>query len=73
MPKIVDHEARRGEIVRAAWRIIVRDGFDAATMAAIAAEAGFANGALKPYFATKHDLLVAAFEHLYDQTTRRVA
>ena len=71
MPKVVDHHGRRGEIVATACRIIARDGFDATTMAAIAAELGYANGALKPYFATKHDLLVAAFDHICTETTRR--
>lgn len=71
MPKIVDHDQRRHEFVQAAWRLIVRGGFEAATMAAIAHEAGYANGAIKPYFATKHDLLLAIFDHVYDQTTQR--
>jgi len=71
MPKIVDHDQRRHEFVEAAWRLITRGGFDAATMAAIAHEAGYANGAIKPYFATKHDLVVAVFDHVYDRTTRR--
>jgi len=51
--------------------MIVRDGWDAATMSAIATEAGFANGALRPYFATKEDLLTAAFDHIYVQTGSR--
>jgi len=71
VPKVVDHRGRRGEIVATACRIIARDGFDATTMAAIATELGYANGALKPYFATKHDLLVAAFDHICTETTRR--
>ncbi|TDC80989.1 TetR/AcrR family transcriptional regulator [Micromonospora sp. KC606] len=73
MPKVVDHEHRRVEIIEAAWRTIARSGWDSATMAAIATEAGFANGALKPYFASKDDLLSAAFEHIYVQTGRRMA
>ncbi|PZF90646.1 TetR/AcrR family transcriptional regulator [Micromonospora deserti] len=72
MPKVVDHDQRRVEIIEAAWRTIARTGWDSATMAAIAAEAGFANGALKPYFATKDDLLAAAFDHIYVQTGRRM-
>jgi AcrR family transcriptional regulator len=71
MPKIVDHDQRRHEFVLAAWRLIVHGGFEAATMAAIADEAGYANGAIKPYFATKHDLLHAIFDHIYEQTTQR--
>lgn len=73
MPKIVDHGRRRVEVVEAACRIIARTGWDSATMAAIAAEAGFSNGALRPYFATKDDLLAAVFDHIYVQTGRRMA
>jgi AcrR family transcriptional regulator len=38
----------------------------------IAAEAGFANGALKPYFPSKDRLLDFAFEHIFGQTNRRM-
>ena len=72
MPKIVDHDQRRVELVDATWRIIAERGLDGATMREIAAEAGFANGALKPYFATKDRLLDFAFEHIFDQTNRRM-
>jgi AcrR family transcriptional regulator len=73
VPKLVDHDRRRLEIVRATYRTIARDGWEAATMATIAAEAGYANGALKPYFATKDDLVAAAFEHIYQRTGARMA
>lgn len=73
MPKVVDHDQRRVELVRATWRIIARDGLDRATMRSIAAEAGFANGALKPYFASKSELLTYAFGYVFDQTNARIA
>ncbi|MDQ4502116.1 TetR/AcrR family transcriptional regulator [Sinomonas sp. ASV322] len=73
MPKIVDHDQRRIELVDATWRIIAERGLDGATMRDIAAEAGFANGALKPYFPTKDRLLDFAFEHIFAQTNRRMA
>lgn len=72
MPKIVDHDQRRVELVDATWRIIAEKGLDGATMRDIAAEAGFANGALKPYFPTKDRLLDFAFEHIFAQTNRRM-
>ena len=55
MPKIVDHERRRAEIVQTTWRVIARRGLDGATLREVAAEAGYANGALKPYFPAKSD------------------
>lgn len=72
MPKVVDHDQRRVELIEATYRTIARTGWESATMAAIAAEAGYANGALKPYFATKDELLTAAFDHIYVQTGRRM-
>lgn len=71
MPKVVDHQARREHIVDAAWALIGREGFDAATMRDIAAEAGFANGAIKPYFGTKRELLEAVYESAVDRTNAR--
>ncbi|MCX6499289.1 MAG: TetR/AcrR family transcriptional regulator [Arthrobacter sp.] len=73
MPKIVDHDERRLELVDATWRIIARLGMEGATMREIALEAGFANGALKPYFATKDTLLAFAFSHVFNRTNGRVA
>ncbi|WP_314214863.1 TetR/AcrR family transcriptional regulator [Pseudarthrobacter equi] len=73
MPKIVDHDERRLELVGATWRIIARQGMEGATMREIALEAGFANGALKPYFPTKDTLLEFAFSHVFNRTNRRIA
>ena len=72
MPKVVDHDQRRVQLVEATWRIIARHGIEGATMRDIAAEAGFANGALKPYFPTKDDLLTFAFGHVFNQTSERM-
>ncbi|MEO6200396.1 MAG: TetR/AcrR family transcriptional regulator [Cryobacterium sp.] len=72
MPKVVDHDQRRVELVEATWRIIARHGIEGATMRDIAAEAGFTNGALKPYFPTKDDLLTFAFGHVFNQTNQRM-
>lgn len=73
MPKIVDHDQRRLELVDATWRTIARLGIESATMREIALEAGFANGALKPYFPTKDDLLTFAFGHVFNRTNERIA
>lgn len=73
MPKIVDHLQRRRELIDATWRIIARRGLAGATMRQIAEEAGYANGALKPYFPTKVDLLKATYTHVYGETEKRIA
>ncbi|GAA1538235.1 MULTISPECIES: TetR/AcrR family transcriptional regulator [Brevibacterium] len=72
MPKIVDHDQRRRELVEATLRIILRQGLAGATMRDIATEAGFANGAIKSYFASKSDLLAATYLFVYEATNRRV-
>ena len=64
MPKIIDHDQRRLEIVLATQKLIVAGGFQAATMREIAAAAGYANGALKRYFEGKDEILVATSKHV---------
>jgi AcrR family transcriptional regulator len=74
MPKIVDHEQRRREILEATWRVIARQGIDAATIREIAKEAGFSNGVLSHYFTNKDEILISAhrlaFQQVYDRATR---
>lgn len=60
MPKIVDHDKRRAEIVAATWRVIDRYGLDEATTRRIAEEAGYSSGVLAHYFRDKDDILVQA-------------
>ena len=72
MPKIVDHGARRDELAAAVWRLASREGLDALTMRAVAAEAGWSTGALAHYFADKEELLLFAFETVADRVGRRV-
>ncbi|WP_026819055.1 TetR/AcrR family transcriptional regulator [Arthrobacter castelli] len=71
MPKLVDHDARRLHLVKVTWRVIAREGIDGATMREIATRAGFANGALKPYFGSKDELLAASFQHVFNLTNER--
>lgn len=52
-------EVTRSSIVAAARKLFVRDGYRAATMKAIAAEAGVAERTVYNTFATKQDLLAA--------------
>lgn len=72
MPRRVDHEARRGELIETAWRVVARRGLGGATLRQIADEAGYANGALKPYFPSKTDLLDATYAHVFERTQSRI-
>ena len=60
MPKIVDWDARRDEILSATWRVIARDGISGATIRAIAREANCSRGILAHYFDDKADILGSA-------------
>ncbi|MCW2288264.1 TetR/AcrR family transcriptional regulator [Leucobacter luti] len=71
MPKIVDHDERRAHIVEAVTQIIIRDGFDRVTMREIAAEAGYAHGAIARYFPDKQALLTAAFLQVFNSSHDR--
>jgi AcrR family transcriptional regulator len=73
MPKIVDHEQRREELAGAVWRLASRDGLEAVTIRAVAAEAGWSTGALHHYFSDKEELLLFAFQTVADRVSGRVA
>ncbi|MEO3814466.1 TetR/AcrR family transcriptional regulator [Sphaerisporangium sp. B11E5] len=72
MPKIVDHEERRAEVVAAARRVILREGIEGATTRAIAKEAGYSNGVLTHYFADKDEILLAALRSSHRRIVRRL-
>ena len=56
--------ATRERLTRAAIAIVAREGMAAATTAAIAAEAGVAEGTLYRHFESKDDLLIAAYRQM---------
>jgi AcrR family transcriptional regulator len=60
MPKIVDWDAKRDEILSATWRVIARDGIARTTIRAIAREANCSRGILAHYFDGKADILGSA-------------
>ena len=60
MPKRVDHDRRRDEIALAACRVVASGGFSRATMANIAATAGYTTGMLAHYFSSKQEIVLAA-------------
>ncbi|MGC2484749.1 MAG: TetR family transcriptional regulator C-terminal domain-containing protein [Acidimicrobiales bacterium] len=60
MPKSVNHDERRQEIVRATWRVIARGGLAHTTTREIAREAGVSSGILAHYFTDRADILASA-------------
>ena len=72
MPKIVDHELRRQELLAAVWRVIARTGIVGVTTREIAREAGVSTGVLAHYFADKEELLAAALRLSHQQVYERI-
>lgn len=73
MPKIVDHDTRRREIVEASWKVIAGEGLDGLTMRKIAAAADCTTGRLTHYFANREELVLAALRAVYDAAASRMA
>lgn len=73
MPKVIDHDQRRKEVVDVTWQLIVEGGIEAATMREIASRAGFANGALKHYFSGKDQIIKGAYERSLNSLGERLA
>ena len=73
MPKDVDHDARREELLEAVWRVIARDGIERATIRTIAKETGWSSGVLAHYFADKDEILGSALRLMYERIAARWA
>ncbi|GAA4911533.1 TetR/AcrR family transcriptional regulator [Nesterenkonia rhizosphaerae] len=72
MPKIVDREERRREIVDTYLQLVGRDGFEKASSRALAAELGVASGALWHYFDGFDEVLLRAFQQSFANTNARI-
>lgn len=73
MPKIVDHEQRRQELLDAMARVIVRAGIEGATARAIAKESGWSTGSLAHYFADRDDILASVLRFSHERIKARWA
>ncbi|MFT4977380.1 MAG: AcrR family transcriptional regulator [Myxococcota bacterium] len=65
MPKVVDHEARRLEILERCFGLFAEQGYAALSMRSIARALGFSTGTLYYYFDSK--------EAIFEEMVRRVA
>lgn len=72
MPKEVDHDRRREEIAAALWRVVKREGVEAASIRRVATEAGWSSGSLRHYFETQSDLLAFAMELVMRRASARI-
>jgi AcrR family transcriptional regulator len=71
MPKEVDHDERRRELLEAVWRVIVRDGIEGTTIRGIAKETGWSTGVLSHYFADKDEIIASALGLAYERIATR--
>lgn len=62
----MSYENRRMEVAKAAWRVIIREGLDRASMRAIAQELGSSTGVVTHYFRDKEELTLFALEQVFE-------
>lgn len=62
MANRLDPAARREQILAATLRLVARDGFARVTLRDVAAEVGVVHGLIRHYFATREQLVAAAFD-----------
>lgn len=73
MPKVVDQEQRREELLNAVTAVIVRKGIAGATTRAIAKESGWSTGALAHYFTDHDEILARALRYSHERIHSRWA
>ncbi|VEP11428.1 TetR family transcriptional regulator [Hyella patelloides LEGE 07179] len=67
MPKIVDHDRYRQEILTKCFDLFAQRGYGSLTMRQIAKEIGVSTGTLYHYFSSKEDLFVQLIEEITEQ------
>lgn len=72
MPKIVDHDQRRSEIVRVIIRVISEEGLSGTTVRSISRAGGFSSGVLSHYFSDKDEMIKFAFAAVSDMIFERI-
>ena len=72
VPKIVDADARRQDVVQAVLRIIAVDGLERASLREVADEAGLAVGSVRHYFQGSEELLAFSFGTVVDRVVSRL-
>ncbi|MBH8553773.1 TetR/AcrR family transcriptional regulator [Nostocaceae cyanobacterium CENA357] len=64
--KTANYSVRRLEVTEAAWRVIIHEGLDRASMRAIAQELGSTTGVVTHYFRDKDELMLFALERVFE-------
>ena len=72
MVRTIDGEARRKLLADTVWQLLRRGGLEAASVRAVASEAGLSPGSVRHFFATQDELHVFAMVELLRRMTDRV-
>jgi len=72
VPKVVDHDERRRDFIRAAYETIRDHGLVKTTVRAVAQRAGYTTGALVHYFGNKDELIRLALDYSGEQVRERM-
>lgn len=71
VPKRVDHEQRRAEIVQALWSVIHSRGIEGVTYQEVARAAGISIGRVQHYFDSKEELVRAGCRAIVESASGR--
>jgi AcrR family transcriptional regulator len=72
LPKVVDHDERRRDFIKAAYETIREHGLANTTVRAVAKRAGYTTGALVHYFGDKDELIRLALDYSGEQVRSRM-
>jgi AcrR family transcriptional regulator len=72
VPKVVDIDERRAQLIAATSDAIARDGLANVTLRSIARRAGWTTGIVTHYFADKRSLVMATFQYRADRARRQI-
>lgn len=72
MPKIVDHDQRRTEVIDCACALIAERGIHGCTVRELARAADASTGVVSHYFRSKQELLTLTYDAVNDRIRRRV-
>lgn len=73
MPKIVDRDERRNEIISAYLGLVNEKGFDAVTTRVLTKHLGVSTGSLWNYFESQIELVEEAFRKTFEEQRQRLA
>ncbi len=72
MPRKVDHDERRRELVQASWDVLCADGLEGVSLRRVADAANCTTGRIAHYFEGRDELLVASLRMANTQAAARM-